>query len=419
MKENCIFAKDLNYKWVTMNIINREGYILSIEKELNKDTIIVLTGQRRVGKSYMLKLMKQRLSENDSANIIFIDKEMREFDAIKTYVDLNEYVAAHLVQGKHTYILIDEIQDIKEFERSIRSWNAEENTDIIVTGSNAHMLSSELTTIIGGRYKEIYIQPLGYTDFLIFHHLEDSDESLMKFINYGGMPGLRKIDLDEVDDVYSFLTDIYHNVLLKDVVMRNKIRNISFLESLVRFVADNTGKLFSASSISKYMKGQGINVSPASLIEYLRLISESFIVKKVSRFDIHGKRILESNDKFYFTDHGIRNAIAGGSREGDMEKVLENIVYNHLCSLGYRVFVGQLQNGEIDFVCEKSNGGRIYIQVSYIIADEETRKREFGNLRDIQDNYPKYVISLTPMLSKSDYEGITHLHLRRFLTEGL
>ncbi len=402
-----------------MDAIERNDYIARIEKELNKGVIVVLTGQRRVGKSYMLKLLEQRLRGDEEANIIFIDKEKREFDAIRTYVELNDYIAAHLVEGKHTYILIDEVQNIEEFEKSIRSWNTEENTDIIVTGSNALMLSSELTTIIGGRYKEIYIQSLDYKDFLRFHQMEDSDESLMKYINYGGMPGLRRINLNDEDDVYSFLADIFNTVLLKDVVMRNKIRNVAFLESLVRFVADSTGKLVSASSISKYMKGQGVNVVPASLIEYLRLLSEAFIIKKVSRFDIHGKRILESNDKFYFADHGIRNAIAGGSREGDIEKVLENIVYNQLIRLGYKVFVGQRQNGEIDFVCEKNAGGRIYVQVSYIIADDAARTREFGNLQAIPDNYPKYVVSLTPMVSRSDYDGITHLHLRRFLTEGL
>ncbi len=402
-----------------MKILNRSNYVTDIEKALYKGQIIVLTGQRRVGKSYMLKLMKQRLSKDASANVIFIDKEKREFDAIKTYADLNDYIAEKLSRNKHTYILIDEVQDITEFEKSLRNWYTEPNTEIIVTGSNAHILSSDLSTIIGGRYKEIYIQPLSYTDFLVFHQLKDSDDSLMKYINFGGMPGLKSIDLQDEDEVYSFLRDIYNTVLLKDVVMRNKIRNVSFLEDLARFIADNTGKLISASSISKYMKGQGLTITPTSLIEYLRLFSEAYIINKVNRYDIHGKRIFESNDKFYFSDHGIRNSIAGSSREGDIEKVLENIVYGELVRQGLKVYVGKLQASEIDFVCEQKNGSRIYIQVAYIVADEATRKREFGNLQAIQDNYPKFVISLTPMVSKSDYKGITHLHLRRFLMEGL
>ncbi len=402
-----------------MHVIDRNEYSCRIEKALHKKQIIVLTGQRRVGKSYMLKQIRQRLGKDESANVIFIDKEKREFDAIKTYTDLNDYIAENLISDKHTYILIDEVQDITEFEKSLRSWYTEPDTEIIVTGSNAHILSSDLSTIIGGRYKEIYIQPLSYTDFLVFHQLKDSDDSLMKYINFGGMPGLKSIDLQDEDEVYSFLRDIYNTVLLKDVVMRNKIRNISFLENLSKFIADNTGKLISASSISKYMKGQGIAITPASLIEYLRLFTEAYIIKKVSRYDIHGKRIFESNDKTYFADHGIRNSIVSGSREGDIEKVLENIIYNELIRQGFKVYVGQLQASEIDFVCEKTNGGRIYIQAAYLIADNSTREREFGNLQAIQDNYPKYVISLTPMVSKSDYEGITHLHLRKFLTEGL
>ncbi len=400
-----------------MNIINRDDYVSHIDNALHKGQIIVLTGQRRVGKSYMLKMMCERLNRDESSNVIYIDKEKREFDVIKSYADLNDYIATKLIHDKHTYILIDEIQDIAEFEKSLRSWYSEPNTDIIVTGSNAHILSSELSTIIGGRYKEIYIQPLSYEDFLVFHQLTDSDESLLKYINYGGMPGLKSYDFTDEDELYGFLIDIYNTVLLKDVVMRNNIRNVSFLENLVKFVADNTGKLISASSISKYMRGQGITVTPASLIEYLRFLSEAYIIKKVNRYDIHGKRIFESNDKFYFSDHGIRNAIAGGSREGDIEKVLENIVYNELIRQGFKVYVGQLQASEIDFVCERKNGSRIYIQVAYVITDDNTRKREFGNLQAIQDNYPKYVISLTPMVSKNDHEGITHLHLRRFLTE--
>ncbi len=402
-----------------MDIINRNDYVDRIERELGNEKIIVLAGQRRVGKSYMLKLMRQRLSGRVSANVIYIDKEKREFDFIKTYVELNDYIAEQVIEGKHTYILIDEIQGIESFEKSIRNWNTEPDTDIIVTGSNAHMLSSELTTIIGGRYKEIYIQSLSYADFLLFHKLEDSEENLMKYINYGGMPGLRNYDLNDGDDLYSSLIDIFNTVLLKDVVMRNKIRNVAFLENLVRFLADNTGKLISALSISKYMKGQGVNVTPPSMIEYMRLLSEAYVVNKVSRYDIHGKRIFENNDKYYFADHGIRNAVIGGSREGDIEKVLENIVYSQLVRMGYRVYVGQLQAGEVDFVCDKANGSRIYVQVAYVVVEEATRKREFGNLQAIQDNYPKYVISLTPMLSRSDYEGITHIHLRKFLIEGL
>lgn len=401
-----------------MATIIRQAYIDKIEKYLGKETIIVLVGQRRVGKSYMMKTVRDQKASNPDNNIIYIDKEKREFDSIRNYQNLNQYIDEHFVASKHNYILIDEIQDITEFERSIRSFRTEPNTDIIITGSNAKMLSNELSTLIGGRYKEIYIQSLSYKEFLVFHQLPDNDDSLAKYIQYGGLPGLAKIGLEE-DDAREYQMDIFHTVLLKDVIMRNRIRNVPFLENLVRFLADNTGKLISANSIAKYMKSQGESITSTVIINYISFLCEAYILHKVNRFDIHGKRILETNDKFYFEDNGIRNALAGGTREGDIEKVIENIIYQHLIRLGYQVYVGQLQAGEIDFVCTKPDGQRIYVQASYIIADMATREREFGNLRAINDNYPKYVISMTPLLTRNDDNGITHLHLRKFLKEGL
>lgn len=400
-----------------MATIIRQAYIDKIEKYLGKETIIVLVGQRRVGKSYMMKTVRDQKASNPDNNIIYIDKEKREFDSIRNYQDLNQYIDEHFVASKHNYILIDEIQDITEFERSIRSFRTEPNTDIIITGSNAKMLSNELSTLIGGRYKEIYIQSLSYEEFLVFHQLPDNDDSLAKYIQYGGLPGLAKIGLEE-DDAREYQMDIFHTVLLKDVIMRNRIRNVPFLENLVRFLADNTGKLISANSIAKYMKSQGESITSTVIINYISFLCEAYILHKVNRFDIHGKRIFETNDKFYFEDNGMRNALAGGPREGDIEKVIENIIYQHLIRLGYQVYVGQLQAGEIDFVCNKPDGQRIYVQASYIIADMATREREFGNLRAINDNYPKYVISMTPLLTHNDDNGITHLHLRKFLKEG-
>lgn len=400
-----------------MATIIRQAYIDKIEKYLGKETIIVLVGQRRVGKSYIMKTVRDQKASNPDNNIIYIDKEKREFDSIRNYQDLNQYIDEHFVASKHNYILIDEIQDITEFERSIRSFRTEPNTDIIITGSNAKMLSNELSTLIGGRYKEIYIQSLSYEEFLVFHQLPDNDDSLAKYIQYGGLPGLAKIGLEE-DDAREYQMDIFHTVLLKDVIMRNRIRNVPFLENLVRFLADNTGKLISANSIAKYMKSQGESITSTVIINYISFLCEAYILHKVNRFDIHGKRIFETNDKFYFEDNGIRNALAGGTREGDIEKVIENIIYQHLIRLGYQVYVGQLQAGEIDFVCTKPDGQRIYVQASYIIADMATRERKFGNLRAINDNYPKYVISMTPLLTRNDDNGITHHHLRKFLKEG-
>lgn len=401
-----------------MATIRRQSYIDKIEKYLGKETIIVLVGQRRVGKSCILKMIRDEKMADSDNNVIYIDKEKWQYDAIQTYRDLNEYIEKHWANDKYNYILIDEVQDIEEFERSVRSFRTEPNTDIIITGSNASMLSNELSTLIGGRYKEIYIQSLSYNEFLEFHNLSDNDESLSLYIQYGGMPGLAKIGLEE-DDAREYQIDIYHTVLLKDVIMRNQIRNVPFLENLVRFLADNIGKLISANSIAKYMKSQGESITSSVVINYISFLFEAYILHKVNRYDIHGKRVFENNDKFYFEDNGVRNAIAGGTREGDIEKVIENIIYEHLIRLGYQVYVGQLQAGEIDFVCTKPEGQRIYVQASFIIAEQATREREFGNLRSIKDNYPKYVISMTPLLTKNDDDGITHIHLRKFLREGL
>lgn len=401
-----------------MDVKLRQYYLDKVEKYLGKQVIIVLVGQRRVGKSYMLRQLYDIKSSDPDNNLILIDKEKRQFDFIRDYQDLNAYVDEHLEPGKRNFILIDEVQDISEFERSVRSFRTDPNIEVIITGSNARMLSSDLTTLIGGRYKEIHILPLSYQEFLVFHHLDDDDEALRKFISFGGLPGLAVMGLDE-EIARDYQLDIYHTVLLKDVVMRNQIRNIPFLENLVQFMADNTGKPISANNIAKFMKSHGQPIAPAVILNYISYLCESYMLSRVRRYDIHGKRLFEINDKFYFEDHGIRNAIAGGTREGDIEKVLENVVYQHLVRLGYMVKVGQLQAGEIDFVCTRPTGERTYIQVAYLIADDETRQREFGNLKAIKDNYPKYVLSMSPLVSRSDNDGIIHLHLRHFLTHGL
>ena len=398
-----------------MGIIVRQHYLSKVEKYLGKDMIIVLTGQRRVGKSYMLKMIRDIKAKDKNNNVIYVDKEKKGFDHIKTYQDLNAYIDAHYQTGKMNYILIDEVQEIEDFERSVRSYRTEPDAEVIVTGSNAKMLSKELSTIIGGRYKEIHVQSLSYKEFLQFHNFQDGDDALAKYIQFGGLPGLVKMGLNE-DDAMEYQKDVLNTVLLKDVISRNNIRNVPFMEKLTSFIADNIGKIISASSISKFMKSQGTSVSPDTVIDYTQYLEDAYIINRVNRYDIHGKRIFESNDKFYFEDHGLRNAQAEGTREGDIEKIIENIIYQHLMGLGYKVNVGQLQAGEIDFVCTKKAGAkRIYIQASYIIANDETREREFGNLRNIKDNYPKYVISMTPGVIRNDDNGITHLHLRNFL----
>lgn len=401
-----------------MKVITRGLYARKVDAWLGREQIIVLVGQRRVGKSYVMKDFIARHSSEPDANIIYIDKEKRMFKYIKNSDDLEAYIDARLVDGKHNYILIDEVQDITEWEKSVRSYRTEANTDIVVTGSNSKMLSSELGTLLSGRCEQIRILPLSYTEFMLFHQLPDDDQTLWKYLNYGGLPGLVNIPLDNEDMVMEYLSGIYSTIMLKDVVERHSIRNLPFLNNLIAFLADTTGKLNSASSVSRYMKSVGQDVSTNVVLSYSSFFTEAYLTDFVERYDIHGKKLLETSGKTYFSDQGMRNYIAGGERDKDIEKVMETVVYQHLVRLGYMVYVGQLRAGEVDFVCMR-NGEKAYVQVAWLIDSEATRQREFGTLKMINDSYAKYVISATPLLRSADYDGIRHLHLRQFLRNGL
>lgn len=396
-------------------ILQRNHYTQQIEQWLGKQIIIVLTGQRRVGKSMCLRLLAQEKQTDPFANIIYIDKEDAAFDAITTHEELNAYLSAHVAQDKHNYILIDEIQDIQFFERSLRHWIKQPETDVVVTGSNAKMLSSELSTLLAARYIEIPIHSLGYTEFLYFHQLQDSDEALEKYLLWGGLPYLRLIGLNNEEQLKNYIQSVYDTVVLKDVVQREQIRNVTSFINLSRFVSDSIGKLVSPNSIMKYLRSQGENLSSVIIQNYLKYLCNAYLTYKVQRYDIHGKQLLESNDKFYFEDLGIRNKLVRSQQTNDIEKRIENAVYLHLLRLGYKVYVGQMRNAEIDFVAEK-NEQTIYVQVAYLIADEATEKREFGNLQAIKNNHPKMVISMNPLNTISDIDGIKHIHLRNFLT---
>lgn len=401
-----------------MQPITRKLYADKVDAWIGKGQIIVLVGQRRVGKSYILKDFLERHKTDPRANFIYINKERKKFDSIKNHEQLNVYIDEHWVEGMHNYILIDEVQEIEAWEKSVRSYRVEEDTDIIITGSNSKMLSSELSTLIGGRYQEVYVQSLSYEEFILFHGLEEGEDALWKYINYGGLPGLMQVGLADEDLVWDYIKGVYHTVMLKDIVERNSVRNIPFLNTLLRYFADTVGKLSSLNNISKFMRSQGLDVAVKSIASYLGYFKDAYLLSTVERYDVHGKKLLESNEKLYFGDIGLRNLIAGGERQGDIEKVLENVVYQQLRRMGYTVNVGQLRAGEVDFVCTKSNE-RVYVQVAYLIASPETEEREFGILDNIRDNYPKYVISMTPLVRRGDRRGITHLGLREFLINGL
>lgn len=398
-----------------MEIISRQIYIDHILRFLNKGMMIALTGQRRVGKSYVLRNLAEIIRHNNpDANIVYINKEKKKYDLIKNDSDLSAYIEGKFPEGEDNYLLIDEVQDIDGFENTLRSLNADEECQIIVTGSNAKMLSSELSTYLGGRYIDIHIQSLSYREFLRFHNLEDSPESLEKYLSFGGLPHLYRLGLENEDMVWEYVQNIYNTIVLKDVVQREGLRNVTLFENLMSYVSDNTGQLVSATSLSKYLKAQRVELTPLSAVNYLKAAANAYIINKVKRYDIHGKRLLETNDKYYFEDLGLRNLLVGSNRAKDIEKVMENAVYLHLKNLGYKVAVGTLPNGEIDFVAERG-GKPIYIQVAYLLNEDSTVKREFGNLMQVHDNYPKYVVSMDPITQPKDYDGITHMPLRTFL----
>jgi hypothetical protein len=378
--------------------------------------MIILVGQRRVGKSFMLRQVNEWLSANvKSANILYINKELYDFSNINNADELYNYVIERLPTTGKNYLLIDEVQDISDYENALRSLQAENRCQIIATGSNAYVFSSELSTRLAGRYVEIPIYSLTYHEFLQFHKLEDTDKSLLDYMKVGGLPGLCHYDIADEIQVHDYLQAVYNTVILRDVVSREGIRNITFIENLAHFIADTTGKLVSIRNIANTMNSQGTKVSDIITSTYLKYLCNAYIINAVQRYDIHGKKLLEQNNKYYFADHGLRNLLCGFNVRSSIEKIIESVIYLHLVTQGFRVTVGIFRSTEIDFVATKGNK-TIYIQATYLLGSDETIKREFGNLQAIKDNYSKYVISMDPVNGElSEYPGIHHLHLRDFL----
>lgn len=399
-----------------MEIIVRKSYLSHIISHLNRGMMIILVGQRRVGKSFMLRQLCSWLNENrPNAAVVYVNKELLEFDNITDARKLYDYVSPRFNSAGENYLLIDEVQDIDGYEDALRSFHAEDRCQIVATGSNAYVFSSELSTRLGGRYVEIPIYSLSYREFLEFHRLTDSDDSLNDFLRIGGLPGLRLYDVKDEIHVRDYLQGVYNTIMMRDVISREQIRNVPFMENLSRFIADNDGKLISTSSIVKFMRSQGDKVSDAVTSAYIGHLCKALVINPVARYDIRGKKLFELIYKYYFADHGIRNYLCGFNIRSGIEKIMENVVYLHLLGQGFKVDVGILRAGEIDFVATRGDK-RIYVQVTYLLASDETIAREFGNLAAIKDNYPKYVVSMDPVSGGlDDYPGIQHLHLREFL----
>lgn len=386
--------------------------LLSITKRY--DTV----NQSAILSCILQQLRQQILESAPNANIIFINKEYEEFSAIRTSEDLSAYIIPRLHPDVTNYLFIDEVQDIQGFEHTLRSLQAQDSCDIFITGSNATMLSSELSTYLAGRYIEFHIHSLTYQEHLTFHRVEASTQSLRNYLTFGGLPYLSNLPQQQ-EIVFEYLGNVFSTILLKDIVKREGIRNVDFLESLVLYTADNVGNLLSANNISRYLKSQRVNISPLQVINYLRSLQQAYLIHKVRRIEVAGLKMFENGDKYYFEDLGLRNCHLGFNLQRDIHKLIENAVYLHLLHCRFEVFTGQQSGGrEVDFVARRGDM-IIYIQATYLLSDDTTRQREFGNLLAIRNNYPKYVVSLDEWISGSITDGIQHLHLATFLQMDL
>lgn len=400
----------------SVNLIRREIYLNKIRPYMNKNIIKVISGIRRCGKSTILQQIIQDLKEEGikDENIILINFELKRYFNIKTITELDDLIN-NLIKNKSVknYLFFDEIQEVENWEKLINSYLAEENYDIYITGSNAKLLSGELSTYLTGRFVEIRIYPFSYIEFLDYKKIDykryDKEKTFNEYLKYGGMPSA--LEFQENKKI-QYLTDLYNSIILKDIVKRNEIRDINLLDRILRFIMANIGQLFSANSIVKYLKKDKVNPSVNTIYNYLSYMEEACLINKVKKEDLVGKKILNHSEKFYLVDLGFREAIYGNN-EKDIGQSLENIVYIELLRRGYNVTFGKFRTKELDFVC-KNGEEIIYIQVSYILAEENTIKREFEPLLKIHDNYPKYVITMDRF--DRSKEGIKHINMINFLT---
>lgn len=402
-------------------MIKREAYMRKIRPFFDQEVVKVLTGIRRCGKSVMLQLIQQELLARGVAPEQILDFNFESFanshlcEARALY---DEIIRQAKPLGKRIYLFFDEIQEVTQWERCINSLRVDIDCDIYITGSNAKLLSGELATLLSGRYVEFEITPFSFAEFCELYRTVDSaagvQECFKKYVRFGGMPYLHKMRYEE-DPVRTYMKDLYATVELKDVVKRNNVRDVDVLERIFSYVADNVGNTFSANTISKYLKSENRNVSVQTVLNYIRMGMDAFLFFQVKRDDLQGKKLLTVNEKYYLSDHCLRDAAVDGDPM-EINLVLENIVYMELRRRGYAITVGKVGTKEIDFVCRR-NDEKLYIQVAYLLASEDTVKREFGVYRDVDDNYPKYVLSLDEFDMSRD--GIKHLNIRDFLLNSL
>lgn len=401
-------------------MIKRESYMKKIRPFINSDLVKVLTGIRRCGKSVMLDLIKKELLQQGVTpqQLISYNFENMSFARLCNAQALHDEIInkTQALTGK-IYLFFDEIQEVKDWEKRINSLRIELNCDIYITGSNAKLLSGELATYLAGRYVEFVIYPFSFSEFIELYNTiqpnTSETECFKKYLHFGGMPYLASLQYNEAA-CKQYLQDVYTSVELKDIVRRNNIRDVDMLERILTYITANIGTIFSANVLSKYLKSEGRSMATETIINYVKACTDAFLFYQVKRQDIQGKKLLAINEKYYVADHGIREAVFGGNMK-DINLILENIVYLELLRRGYKVSIGKVDTKEIDFICEKQDK-KIYIQVTYLLAAEETIQREFGVYNEITDNYPKYVLSLDEFdMSRN---GIIHKNIRDFLTDS-
>lgn len=398
------------------DLLSRETYLDQVMPFIQHPLIKVFTGQRRVGKSYLLfQVIRKILALDKKANIIYVNFEDIQFLSMKEPIDLVSHVKKLSKKSAMNYVFIDEIQELNQFEIALRSLLLDENIDLYCTGSNANLLSTDIAGKLSGRVIEIKVYSLSYLEFLNFHQLENDDNALDKYLKFGGLPYLKNLKLEE-QIVFEYLKNIYNSIAYRDIINRFEVRNVNFLERLVLFLANETGSLFSAKKISDFLKSQFHSV-PSSLVQqYANYLVNAFLVHKIQRYDIKGKKIFEVGEKYYFENLGLRHSIAGYKLD-DLGKIAENAVCNHLLFLGYEVKIGVIGKQEVDFVAKKNNEMR-YVQVALSIVEPSTFQREFGNLQMIHDNFRKEVVTLN-QFNGNTVDGIFHSSLRTFLSSTI
>lgn len=395
-------------------MIKREHYLKQVEPFIDKEIIKIITGIRRCGKSVFLKVLMDELKLRGIVedNIIYINLDNIYYKNIKNEKELDEIVLEKIknIKGK-IYLFIDEIQRVDRWESAINSYYSSFNIDIYLTGSVSNILSGKDSSYLSGRYIEIKMYPFSFKETLSITNSDDKDKTFEKYLQYGGMPFI--FNLNDGEYVKEYLGNLYDSIILKDVVNQYNIRNVSLLEKLIDFIIDNVGRTFSAKSISDFLKHEKRNISSETIYSYLKYCENAFIINKVKREDVVGKKILKTQEKFYLTDHGFKEVIFQNNIN-TQSQILENIIFIEMLRRGYNVTIGKLYSKEIDFICKKRNE-KIYIQVCSYLTDENTIKREFEPLLKVKDQYPKYVLSM----DKKDmsYKGVKHLNIIDFLMD--